>query len=189
MTNPGAPARFEIGRVIADERAAGEVEAKIPGGLQQHAGRGFAAFAPMPILRTSDVRMMRTIVDRVDPRAFPSQKCFDMGVNFPQVRFGKEPAGDPRLIGGDDDGNADAIEIGNGRCHSRYEHHLVDPIEVIDHFYDDPVAIEKHGGLFGFGRGCSARCNGRSDHLLRRKPLHGLAFACILAWPQGTEAA
>ena len=103
----------------------------------------FAAVARARVLGHAAVRMVRTIVIRVEVRAARREQIGDSAVHPIHHRFREESAGDPRLVRDHDDGDAGVVERANRVGGKRIENDAVGTIEIADLFDQRAVPIEK----------------------------------------------
>jgi len=136
--------QFHVAVAITDYERALQVEAEIPRGTMQHAGRRLAAIA---IVRLS----VRTIINRIEVRASLGQFPFHTVVDIVQQRFRKIAAGNSRLIGDHDHGHSGLIQASDGFGCKRKHTKTVEMIQVADLFGDGAIAIEEYGGAAGGG--------------------------------------
>ena len=82
-------------------------------GSSQHPRLRFPAAAVPLVRRFAILGVMRAIVNAVDVRAFLSQQRHESMVDRFKVRFGKQPAGDSRLIRDDKDLGSEFVRLSN----------------------------------------------------------------------------
>jgi len=117
-------------------------------GLEDEAGIGLSAvtsnFQFRNLSRETNLGMMWTNVDGVEPCVLVSQKRFQLPVHRIEVRPGCLTLGEHRLIGDDDREIIGLVEPSNRRGDSRDQHQLVGISHAIHLEIDHPIAIQEN---------------------------------------------
>ena len=116
-----------------DERACG-IDAQLPRRPIDEAACRLPAVAADRVLFDLAVRMVRTIVIRVDAGAAGLEQAGDVLMDIVDDRFGEEPPRHARLVGRQHDAEAGAIERAHGVDRPRIELDALDAIEIADLF-------------------------------------------------------
>jgi hypothetical protein len=91
-------ARFDVVENVADKPGVPRVETEIGRSLQHHARLGFPTRAAHGQLGDRSVRVMRAVIDGIEPHAHPRELRGKVRVHLPQVGLGEVAARDPGLI-------------------------------------------------------------------------------------------
>ncbi len=114
------------------------------GGREQHAGRRLAACAG-----TREVRMVRTLKERVDARPGSSKQLRQVVVDRVHLAGAVEPPGDAGLVRDDDDDKARAVEAPYGFRRTGYQFDIGRAVEIVDLDVDRAVTVEENSRLSG----------------------------------------
>ena len=103
-------ATHDIQPPIAHHHRALRIEIHLTTGLFDQAGTWLAAAAYLPVPLNLRMRMVGTEVIRVNAGASGREALVERVMDFLEKRLVDDPAADPRLVGHDNRGEADAIE-------------------------------------------------------------------------------
>lgn len=123
----------------------------VAGGTEKQAGLGLAAVAIRAIVRDDRPRMVEAVVGGVNARAGAGKLSAHFVVDCVKQPRSELPFGDSRLIRDDNDGKAEAIELGDGLSGAVKELEFGGPcgrvygagFGVVGVAIDDAVAVEK----------------------------------------------
>ena len=108
----------------------------------QHAGLRLSTVARDSISLDGALRVMRTVIEPVDPGAAMLEHVRDVAMRVANEWLVEEPAGDPCLIGRDNHGEPGAIQQPDRVDAVWKEAYLIQPVEIADFLDERSVAIE-----------------------------------------------
>src|SRR5579885_1206591 len=139
----GVARKLRVAVTVADHPAAREVEVEILRGAKNQTGPRLAAVAVEAIRRLADRRVVRAVVNRVEPRASALQLGSQHIVNFADERLFKIAARDARLVRDEDREPARTFERPHGLRREREDAVARDVVDVADLLRDRPVAVNE----------------------------------------------
>ena len=144
---PRRARQSDIQPLVSDDERARRIEVQLANRPVHQSARRLAAIAWATVGRDGAVRMVRTIVIRVDARPAGGETRAEVAVRLLDERFREEPPRHPRLIGDDDDDEAGAIEGADGVDGPWKQRDPIQAIEIADVFDQRAVAIQKDCGF------------------------------------------
>jgi len=144
----GGGAGGDVARLVADGPALGEIEAKVGGGLFEHAGLGLAPVVIELVFGDGGFGVIGAVVGGVDMGAgliaeLPAHFLVD-GLDGV---FVEHAAGDAGLVGDDDEAVVECADGGEGGGGAGEEFDLGGVAEVTIIVDDGVVAVEEYGAF------------------------------------------
>ncbi len=130
---------------VADDERGGGVDAELAYGAIDQAAPRLPAIARLRVLLHFAVRVVRTIVIRIDVRPAGLEQVGDMAVHAFDDRFAEEPARDARLVRDHHDAQPGSVERAHRVDAPRIQGDALDAIEIADLFDERAVAVDEHG--------------------------------------------
>jgi len=148
----GVESSLDVDGFVTDEPGSGEVEVEFGGGIEDHAGVGFAE-GVVGGEGSGAVGVVRAGPEAIEPGSVVLELEFDVGLDEVEVLPGVVAAGDAGLIGDDDGGDLALVEEADGMGGIGDEDGVLDGVEVAGFFDEDSIAVKEDGrGESGVGR-------------------------------------
>lgn len=138
----GIEGGLDIDGFVADEPGAGEIEVEFGGGVEDHAGAGFAE-GMVGGEGSGSVGVVRAGPQAVEAGSVVVELEFDVGLDEVEVLPGVVAAGDAGLIGDDDGGDMTVVEEADGMWGIGDKDGVLNGVEVAGFFDEDSIAVKE----------------------------------------------
>src|SRR5437016_9968611 len=143
----GSAGGFQVGVLVADEKALFAIDWPNPQEIEDHAGRWLAPVRHLTIFGHSPLRMERAVTHVVDPRAARGKFVQHPRMERLNLLLREIAASDPCLVGDQKDVVAGLVEAADGGGGARYPTHALARPDISVVVDEHAIAVEENGGL------------------------------------------